>query len=565
MKKLVLGRIPADYSRATHILVDPGSVLGAEFAAPDLPGFPFPSSAENYAAARIATAEAKRRLPALAQRLNEINGVDHSLEFWRVAAFPWLLYLVHGSYERLKRIDALLERERGTRVEVELLRVKGDWGFASIREFIDTLVASDDYNHWFFSRFLENRLPAHWTVTWRDVKAQDLPLARQPPVKQTFKRYLYDRWLARFLRCNNVPGMGLLDRFVFSLILQLKPSKPRPAVATAPARLEESSPVEWATDFDQIVLRSLPASFQNIARFRYRSVKPRRGKFFVETGWLRQNEAKSIALAWRVEHGERVICVQHGGGYGTMEYAATAEESEYCHDVFISWGWRRQGQHSVNALPLPSPSLARLDCGPGPSNGEMLLVGNLMLARSMRLESEANGEQWFAYRQEKLRFIEALSAGPRERLIYRGFHRQRFPNHYEDVDYLKRIFPSLKTAEDPGEITGRMLRSRLVILDHPATSILLVLAANVPFIGFWDPDVWGLCREAKACFDRLARAGVIFPDGQRAGERVSEIWADVEGWWRDPQLQAARAECARNYAWRKPQWRRDWLAAFARL
>ena len=81
MKKLVLGRIPADYSRATHILVDPGSVLGAEFAAPDLPGFPFPSSAENYAAARIATAEAKRRLPALAQRLNEMGVTAFVLKY----------------------------------------------------------------------------------------------------------------------------------------------------------------------------------------------------------------------------------------------------------------------------------------------------------------------------------------------------------------------------------------------------------------------------------------------------------------------------------------------------
>src|ERR1700752_1167886 len=42
----------------------------------------------------------ERYLKQLAERLNEIHEVDHSVRYWRIIVGPWLAYFIQSSFDR---------------------------------------------------------------------------------------------------------------------------------------------------------------------------------------------------------------------------------------------------------------------------------------------------------------------------------------------------------------------------------------------------------------------------------------------------------------------------------
>lgn len=110
-----------------------------------------------------------------------------------------------------------------------------------------------------------------------------------------------------------------------------------------------------------------------------------------------------------------------------------------------------------------------------------------------------------------------------------------------------------------------MLRSRLLIIDHPTTTLNIAMAANIPTIAFWRDGAWPVCEQAKPIMNALRDCGVLFEEASDAAAQASDVWGDVSQWWTSAQVQSARRDFCDQYALTSRTWRWDWLKALYKV
>jgi len=101
--------------------------------------------------------------------------------------------------------------------------------------------------------------------------------------------------------------------------------------------------------------------------------------------------------------------------------------------------------------------------------------------------------------------------------------------------------------------------SRLVVVDYPLTAFLEALVANVPAVGFWDPQRWELRDDAEPYFGALREVGIVWESPEAAARRVAHVYPDVQRWWGNGDLQAARRRFVERYALTSERWGDRWV------
>ena len=102
-----------------------------------------------------------------------------------------------------------------------------------------------------------------------------------------------------------------------------------------------------------------------------------------------------------------------------------------------------------------------------------------------------------------------------------------------------------------------------MVIDHPGTSALEVLAANIPMVLFWDPKWWEMRREAEPYFEGLRKVGILWNSPETAAAKLAEIYHDPWAWWGSSEVQQARKNFADRYALAREDWADCWAKALA--
>jgi putative transferase (TIGR04331 family) len=131
-----------------------------------------------------------------------------------------------------------------------------------------------------------------------------------------------------------------------------------------------------------------------------------------------------------------------------------------------------------------------------------------------------------------------------EDLWYRPYTRSAVD--LEEREFIKTAAPSIRFVE--GNLHKALSTCRLAVLDHLGTTIHFVLAGNVPFVGFWRPEDWALCEEAKPFFARLIDNGVLFECPKDAANQIAAINGNVEKWWQSEPVRSSVGACKYQYA-----------------
>jgi putative transferase (TIGR04331 family) len=258
-----------------------------------------------------------------------------------------------------------------------------------------------------------------------------------------------------------------------------------------------------------------------------------------------------------IDAGERVMPAQHGGTYGWGDALSISAECDYAHDSFISWGWTDQQEYAGRFVPLPSPLLSRNLGKPTGANGDIVMIGHAMRAFNPRLDFVPCSLE---YRRRKPRFIGALLPEVAARLRYRPYH---LPETFEDSTWLNGIYPRLPIVE--GLLDEAMLAAKLVVLDHPGTTLAISLAANIPTVACWDRDLWPLARQAEPLFNQLEDAGILFGEPEAAAAQVNAVWPRVQDWWNEPGRQEVRRAWCHRFARASTHWQFDWLTKLSSI
>jgi putative transferase (TIGR04331 family) len=557
MKTLVLGTIPDDFSPDTHVPLGPWCFINKEEVYPEWESLsfqpdPFATAEELADAARITSEYSNSLIPAITQQLNRENGTKYSEKFWRLLVIPWLLYLVQTTWERQCRLKQFLQKHQGEAFRVDLVKDSIDWKFSDTVDFMYRGVLNPDYNAWLYSRMLERQLPSPWQVRYMEKSVR--PSVRSNEMKP-WRSWFKDSLMSR-MRCIGVYGIGPANSIVWSLFLSAKPARgslPPFQFGRTPTRCE----LNWILDFQKLLRSTVPLCFRDLENLgaKKKRIKEKTGKLSLIGPVIYYHEGQKLKLARRVEAGEKLVPTQHGGNYGELKSAPLISEVEYKHSGFFSWGWEKHEDYDGEVYPVASPYVSGLRDKHRQTNDELILVGTFANLFLLRFDSSPQALQQLEYRKSKCNFIESLKPAVFERTLYRPYPDER--GAMRDRWYFEQKYPGVKILEEP--LYTRIMRCKLLVLDHPLTTLNVALAANIPMVGFWDSKAWVMCRQAEPHFDAMQKAGVFFQTGKAAAEQVNKIWDDVRGWWARSEIQEARKVWCYQYARTSKLWWVEWL------
>jgi len=565
MKRIILSTIPDDFNLANDIPLGPWCFLGKEKIYPDWFDLefrdPYRSSEEMASAAKESLLVANRLLPDLAKQLNAINGYSYSMNFWRDILTTWLLTLIQTTQERYDRISHLIERYGREECMVDLADTQDIvWNFADTNDFMVRGVFSAEYNKWIFSSILENRLPEKWSVT-RSRLNTGLTKRYRSDMHMDFEIKDIGRKVLEWLRRGHgrVYGFSPLESFLFAVYLGLMPPKNKKYNNIFG---NNNGTAKCDLDYNFYAQKTLPDYFLKLKEVlpsinmkAYKKGSIRFGSFF------NYDDATKVRFALAREYGELLIGVQHGGNYGNAKVFSVGGEAEYKQDAFISWGWTKQEDCEGDIIPLPSPYLSKIANRYKKRNDDLILVGTRVHMFMYRFDSMPQPAEQLDYLKEKASFLKRLNKEIFKSLKYRPYFE--IGSNAAERPYMERRFPGLKLCR--GYLHSKIMRCKLLVLDHPGTTLNVALAANIPTICFWNKRSWAMCRQSIPYFEALEKAGILFESGAAAADKANEVWNNVLGWWMLPETQKARQGWCDQYAKTSRTWRRDWLKVFREM
>jgi putative transferase (TIGR04331 family) len=562
--RLILGAADSEFDPARDIALGPWCFVGAENLFPrwEQLAFPDPFATPDawVEADRACRRLANQLIPEWAARMNARHGRSYSVKFWRVLLLNWLTTAVPALWSRYRFVEETIRAHGRRPLTVALLPDRPEWPVPASIDLMPLLWSRK--GDWLMSSYLVRALaPAAWTL--QEIAGGDDDDTARPPdfARPTAMGNLVRRVLGR-LPFGHVPGVRAL-RLPLSAAVALMPRRPPRVHYHFTEDAAGQFPARFLEVLNGFLERTLPRTLSSgFAALETHALAQRYhpGRLLVDV-LNSEDDATRIVTAMAHERGEKLVSAQHGGTYGTHRGMMAAAETEYRYHAFLTWGWDRQDDCEGQFVPLPSPMLSKLANRHRETEASLVLVGGSMVVHGTRLGWLPKPQHYLSYRRAKLEFIAGLGAGPRQALAYRPYRRN--VTVLEDEEFVHRAHPGLPLVT--GDLNAAMLGCRLLVLDHPITTMLTAMAANIPTVLYWERDAWPLAQSAEPYFQHLRDAGILFHDPAEAAAKVNAVWDDVPGWWNGTEIQAARTAFARQFARTSRLWPLHWLAALWRL
>ena len=174
-----------------------------------------------------------------------------------------------------------------------------------------------------------------------------------------------------------------------------------------------------------------------------------------------------------------------------------------------------------------------------------------------RFQSMPTGGQWTSYVAWESRFLGAIPDKLLSAMLFRPY-MQDF-----GLALRKQIASSFPEVRWENGLTfyQRLKRSDIAVIDHPGTTVLETLVANIPTVLFWDQRSWEMRDEAEPYFEALRKAGVLWHSPEAAAGKVAAVSDDPWTWWGSEAVQKARQCFVDRYALARKDWLECWTEA----
>lgn len=323
-----------------------------------------------------------------------------------------------------------------------------------------------------------------------------------------------------------------------------------------------------SNDFERIVLKTLvmnlsPLFLEKFAEAReqvLRSAPAIPSVIVSSTGWG-EREVFQILAGEAAERGSRLVAVQHGGGYGIYRSRVLEKHEILVSDRFLAWGWGRNASQLNAPSPQLSPLLRTADAKSNNAHKRRILLVTANARQYLyRFQPTPLGDQsndYFAWQQ---RFIGSLSQGVQSELCVRLYRH----DHGRCVrERLAAEFPRIGWDEEES-ISQSFQQSRLLVIDHLATTFLEALVADIPTVLFWSPHCWEVKEDVEPLFNRLRDVGILVHSPCAASQLINEIQNAPQNWWKQKDIQDVRTEFVENLALANEQWAECWSSILKR-
>lgn len=492
----------------------------------------------------------------LAQRLNEIHGVDHGIRYWRILLGPWLASFVQVLYDRWATTVVHLDHNRVS--ETALLDVEPmslvPWGYSEFHQFI----SDDMWNHYVFGRLIDEHTPIPSRLIHR------AGVVRSCTDTYSLTRTRTRSWKTRVLQGFAHASSLFVRNGDAMLMSTYMPWRDELRVQRALGQV----PVLWNMIPRQVVrvptdsecrawslengsedpfvqiLRSWIASHVPTAYMEgYESLVEQSEKM----GWPDRpsvvftsnshfgDEVFKVWVAERVERGAPLVIGQHGGHSGVGRFSSTNDHEIAISDRFFSWGWSDDNRPEVTPIgqlkgfqPLGVNHAVQADA---------LMVLNVLPRYSYNLYDVPIAGQWIEYFEDQCAFVDELPATLREALVVRLYE------HDFGWDQEKRWwdrYPDLSYQTNSVNLFSSVASARIFISTYNSAAFLESISMDIPTVVFWNTEHSSIADSAAEVFDLLGSVGIFHQDPRSASRHVASVWNDVNAWWQSQVVREAR-------------------------
>jgi putative transferase (TIGR04331 family) len=515
----------------------------------------------------------ERLLDDATERLNKLHGVDYSVRYWRIFVGPWLGYFIMTSYDRWQMINrALNHYQVAATCKLDL---KEDFATPQHQNQFQQQITDDLWNHWFYVKVLE----------WLKYDSFNLTESNSCEGVRKYDKKSYKTLAIRFAKSvlKKIFSLGNYFSknndffFISSYLNPLDQAKLESNLGQIPTLMESPNLTDIGVnkklreqfnlrlscknDFERFILSIIPNLMPRYYIEGYEELKklvknfywPATPKVIFTSNAIIANDFFKLWSAEKVENGAKLLIGQHGGSYGSMRFNFNEAHEKSVSDKYITWGW----QDNDSTLPLPAAKLSGAKFSFNPTGG-LLLVCMTLPKYSYRLYSVPIASQVEDYINDQLDFVDYLDNGVKDSLIVRLYPSDR---DWKQKQRWQDRYSAVKFDSPKNNLKHSINDSRLFIGTYNSTTILEVMASNIPVIMFWNPKHWELRESASMDYEKLRSVGILHDTPKSAAEKVNSIWSNVDSWWMQDSVQEVVKDFCQKFARTSPDYLEQWRDA----
>lgn len=522
-------------------------------------------------------------MPQIARWFNNIHNTQYSEKYWRIIAGPFLLFYIQAMHYRfvyLKSAFSVYEDIETIGLDEGCYKTPQD-----SLEFLYWVIDSETWNLQLFTQILNACFtkPVKYSKSnWEDevTKSRKRRSDILPEHSKKTKTKIYFlklftnifRKRAIGIHCTHFRKETIKKFFLLSKfrILPIEvPLNKQPIKERAINHSIRNTIANIPTDdvFIKLILDTLVTNLPSNFIENYHDICLDYQKRYptymnaVITDTLYQDDTFKFWLAKISEQKCKVIHLQHGGGYGCLEYVSS-EYLERSFDGFISWGW---GEQHKEVQPFPASLISTWQeykpWGNRPRQGDLILwLANGHVANYLPffVPHPFNNAHYLKSQSDFYHNI--------EKSIIKNV-TLRLPPASKLQNYIKDLFPAINVSipNNRDSFIEQLYQTKICVVDVCQTVFLYALAFNIPTILFWDKNVVKLRPEAQPFFDELERVGIFHSSPESAARMLNKIADNPEPWWSSAEVQQARQIFCNNFAKTSKNWIKDWVRSLVKL
>tara|TARA_B110000046_G_scaffold29575_1_gene31117 strand:- start:1419 stop:3080 length:1662 start_codon:yes stop_codon:yes gene_type:complete len=254
-------------------------------------------------------------------------------------------------------------------------------------------------------------------------------------------------------------------------------------------------------------------------------------------------------------NGQLIIPSQHGGDlfYNNDLFKKNLEKT---YNYYISWR-KRSNSCEQNILFLPSPLFSKVFDTYNQLNNNVILVGTQIIKFNAGFDGWfINSKEVFRYRESKIQLINFLLNRETANFFYRPYFSSP-KNALPDYKFFKKIFPELRIIKS--NLHNEIKNCKLLIMDHPGTTLSLALSMNVPFLLYFEDMKYFGIDKSSPMINKFIELNILFTDLNKFKKHYNTIIDDPQSWWKSIEMQDLRNFFLDKYAFCDKKWRSKWI------
>jgi putative transferase (TIGR04331 family) len=486
-------------------------------------------------------------LPVLSNKLNSLNNVNYSIDYWRILIGPWLAYFTQIFYDRYETINSLQKSNiKIDETNVVIFKDK-DMIPLDMKEFINFFI-DDPWNHYIFgyiishisnikinyvnsfffkfniSKYLNNLL----------IKLNNtFKINRKVSSKEKNQVFFLSTYLSKnqethlFKKLNN--NNNTWEK------IHINTNKPKNQNRNWSINFETNS------EFEDLLIKILPKQipFLYLEKYSYltqvvkNSNWPENPRTIFTSNAFESDDCFKHYTGLQKQNHTKIIIGQHGGHYGTGKWNCSEEHELKISNTYLSWGWENsiyKNIYPIGKIKFQTPISFKK------KKSKILLINVVLPRYSYQMYSVFVSSQYLYYLQNQFDFVDNINESVKTNLKIRLFPSKS--SKWLQKERWVAYNPNLK-FDTFKNINTSYADAKLVVVTFNATVFLETFNLNIPTVIFWDPIFWEIRDSAVDSYNSLIKVGVLHYDSISASKHVNKIWDNVEDWWNSNDVQDA--------------------------